>query len=103
MAKVVSLDVEVTVEERKGYFAATCKPFAITEYAKTPSDAEKRVFKVLILLLENHAETLAELSEYLNRFNVKHVTRTGVKKEQHLPRITRECKQEIQVRIPVNA
>lgn len=103
-AKKVSLKFElnVTVEEREGYFAAITKPFAITIYGTTPEEADKRVDEAIEFFLRPHSGTPKELSDYLNRMGVKHVIITEALEKRH-PTILWECKRDMQVEAPVCA
>jgi len=106
MAKLrgfLRFDIQVTVEEREGYFAAFTQPFAITTYGDTQQKAEERALRAVLLLAGRHSKTPGELSEYLNRFDIKHLLATkkvGTKK--HHP-VVRESKQEVQFRVPAGA
>jgi len=99
LKRTLRFDLEVTVEERDGYFAASTKPFAITAYGDTTDEAEKRALKATSLLLIKHSTTPGELGNYLSRFGVKHILGTAVETTQRYP-VVRECRQEIRLEVP---
>lgn len=94
--RTLSFDVEVKVEEREGYFAASTNPFAITAYDDTEGKAEERAVQAVTLLLGKYSSTTEELSNYLNRMGVKHTVRTEELPERRHT-IVRECRRELRV------
>ena len=50
----VGFNLEIEVKRRKGYFAATTTPFAITTYGETSDEATERASKAVLLILNNN-------------------------------------------------
>jgi predicted RNase H-like HicB family nuclease len=100
---VLRFDLEATIEERDGYFAAFTEPFAVTVYGDTELQVEERAKEAVLLLLRRHSTRPKELSEYLGRLGIKHLLETTqMETKQHHP-IVRECKQEVRVEVPAGA
>lgn len=100
--QVLSFSVDVRVEEREGYFAATTTPFAITTYGKTDEEAEKRALKAINLSLDRHSKSLDELSNYLNHLSVQHSVHVQGSMEFRRP-IVRECRREMHIEARASA
>lgn len=95
----LSFDVDVAVEEREGYFAATTNPFAITVYSDKEDKAEKRALKAVSFLLSQHDKTPQELSDYLNRMGVKHVLSSSEMEAVCRYPVVRSCRRELRVEV----
>ena len=63
--RTVTLDMEVHVEERDGYWAATTRPFAITVYADTSQGVEERAVDAVRFRLERYSADLSTLTRHL--------------------------------------
>ena len=98
----LSFDVEVTTEQRNGYFASRTKPFAVTVYAQTENEAEERAMQAIILLLRQHMKTRGELSDYLNQKNVKHVLHSEAALQRPSP-VIRTSRREMRLEVPASA
>ncbi len=62
---ILGFNLNVAIERRDGYFAATTKPFAITVYGDSEEEAHKRAIEAVLLLLKKYDKTQIELTEYL--------------------------------------
>ncbi len=96
----LSFYVDVVVEERENYFAATTKPFAITVYGNSEEEAEEKALKAVGLLLEGYSKPLKKLGDYLSRMGVKHAIAEGGALRRHRP-IVRECRREMRLEAAV--
>ncbi len=98
----LSFYINVRVEEREGYFAASTKPFAITVYGDTEGEAEERALEAVNLLLAKYSKSVKVMDSYLNRMDIKHT----VYNEEAVERrnfITRESRQEMRLEVPAGA
>jgi hypothetical protein len=102
LRRSVSFDLEINVEQRENYFAAMTNPFAITAYGDSEDEAEKRALQAVGILLKVRSK---DLSTYLNKLGVKHLTEDTTLPEPtsfNRPRnIVRECRREMRVEVPV--
>jgi len=100
----LGFELIIEVQQREGYFAARTNPFALTAYGKTEDEAEQRALGAVYFLLKQYPKTPKDLTEYFNKRHVKHTASLeveGALKRRHV--ITRECKREMKVEVPVGA
>lgn len=97
---ILKFDMELETEERKGYFAARTKPFAITAYGDTEGAAEERAVQAVLLLVRQYVKTPSKLSDFLTNRGVKHVVHEEVKETERHPPIIRSSKREMRVEVP---
>ena len=93
--------LEVETEERKDYFAARTKPFAITAYGNTEGEAEERAVQAVDLLVKTHVKTLNELHNFLTHRGVKHVVQRDLGSVGYYPTVVRSSTREMGVEVPV--
>jgi len=100
---VVSFKLNVTTEEREGYFAATTDPFAITLYGKTEAEAEAKAEPVVRAMLAKYSKQPGGVSAYLNRLGVKHSVRLETVPEPTVRRPVRQCSKDVNLKVAAGA
>lgn len=73
---ILVLKLEVSVDQREGYFAASTKPFAITAYGKSIKKAHKRALLAVKLLFDGYSNGSNGLSDFLNHRDIEYTLRT---------------------------